>query len=55
MTDSRRQANAKWRASHREKYNAYHRNLRAKNPERYKEYQVRYWKKKIDSMKESEV
>lgn len=55
MTENKRRANAKWRASHRAQYNAYHRQLRAKNPERYRQYQINYWKKKLSNTYKEEV
>lgn len=55
MKESQKKAIYKWRATHRDQYNKSQRDARKKNPERYREYQIRYWQKKLESMKESEV
>ena len=52
-TEAQKRANRKWRLAHRESYNASQRMLRKKNPERYKQYQINYWKRKLALMEES--
>lgn len=46
-SEAQKRAIQKWRLAHRESYNAYQREKRKKNPERYKQYQINYWKRKL--------
>ena len=48
MTEQRKEYLRRWRAKNKERINAMHRELRAKNKERYKQYQIKYWRKRLN-------